>query len=110
MADTGAVWTHERLRARHAATGRLYDEVLRVEALSAGIYTLAAGAADAQAPHREDEVYVVLAGTAAVEIEGNREPVSTGSLVYVPKGVQHRFVDITEDLEVLVVFAPPETT
>ena len=32
----------------------------------------------------------------------------TGSVAYVPSRVPHRFVDITDDLEVAVVFAPPE--
>lgn len=105
----GTVWTLRQLRERHAATRRLYDELLRVEALSAGIYKLAAGEADQQTPHREDEVYVVLTGRGSVEIEGEQAEISSGSLVYVPKGVQHRFVDIIEDLELLVVFAPPES-
>lgn len=109
MGQTSAVWTRQELRERQAATARAYYEVLRVESLSAGIYKLAAGAADRQSPHAEDEVYVILAGTGAVEIDGKREPVSTGSFVYVAKGVTHRFVEITEDLEIVVVFAPPES-
>ncbi len=102
-------WTREELRALQDAAGRPYEEVLRAEALSAGIYRLAAGETDPQAPHREDEVYVVLAGVAAIEVDGRETMVSAGSVVYVPKGLQHRFVHITEDLEVLVVFAPPES-
>ncbi len=109
MADAAAVWSHERLRDQNRAAGNPYNEVLRVDSLSAGVYALAAGARDGQAPHAQDEVYVVLAGSAAVEIDGRREPVSTGSLIYVPRGVDHRFVDISDDLEVVVVFAPPET-
>jgi hypothetical protein len=31
-----------------------------------------------------------------------------GSLIFVERAVEHRFVDITEDLTVLVFFAPPE--
>lgn len=109
MADTGAVWSRDGLLELHAGEGRPYAELLRVEALSAGIYKLAAGATDPQTPHREDEVYVVVAGAGAVEIAEKRNAVSAGTVVYVPRGVQHRFVDITEDLEVLVIFAPPES-
>lgn len=105
-----AVWTRERLQEQHSAPGRLYHEVVRADAVSAGIYRLAAGATDPQVPHLvEDEVYVVVAGICAIEIDGRRETVSAGSLVYVPRGVPHQFVDIVEDLEVVVVFAPPET-
>ena len=32
----------------------------------------------------------------------------SGSVIFVERAVEHRFVDITEDLTVLVFFAPPE--
>ena len=39
---------------------RAYLEFLRVPDLSVGLYRLAAGAADPQLPHSEDEVYYVV--------------------------------------------------
>ena len=36
-------------------------------------------------------------------------PVGPGSVIFVPAGEDHRFADITEDLTVAVVFAPPYT-
>jgi quercetin dioxygenase-like cupin family protein len=36
--------------------------------------------------------------------------VEAGSVAYVPSHVPHRFVDVTDDLRVIVVFAPPLTT
>jgi mannose-6-phosphate isomerase-like protein (cupin superfamily) len=33
-------------------------------------------------------------------------PVEPGSVVFVPVGETHRFTDITEDLALVVVFAP----
>ncbi len=86
-----------------------YAEWVRSADLSAGVYRLAAGATDGQSPHEEDEVYVVTAGVAELEIDGGRTAVSAGSVAYVPRRVEHRFVHVTEDLEVSVVFAPPET-
>ena len=109
MARTARVWSVEELRDSHAVSGRQYHEVLRTEALSAGIYVLEAGADDRQVPHREDEVYLVLAGQGAFVSDETRAEVSQGSLVYVPKAIQHRFVDITADLVLLVVFAPAES-
>jgi mannose-6-phosphate isomerase-like protein (cupin superfamily) len=35
--------------------------------------------------------------------------VAPGSVAFVPRRAEHRFVDIGEDLEVVVVFAPPES-
>jgi mannose-6-phosphate isomerase-like protein (cupin superfamily) len=86
-----------------------YAEWVRSGSLSAGVYRLAAGAVDGQSPHAEDEVYVVTRGTASLEVEGSASPVQAGSLAYVPAQAQHRFVDISDDLEVVVVFAPPES-
>lgn len=87
----------------------LYAEWVRSGSLSAGVYRLAAGAADGQSPHEEDEVYVVTRGAASLEIEGLASPVQPGSVAYVPARAPHRFVDISDDLEVVVVFAPPES-
>lgn len=92
-----------------ASATNAYDEVLRVPALSLGVFAAQTGHDDVQQPHREDEVYVVISGSAQLEIAGERSPVSAGTVAYVPAGVQHRFVDIRGDLRVVVVFAPPQT-
>jgi mannose-6-phosphate isomerase-like protein (cupin superfamily) len=81
-----------------------YDEWVRTPSMRCGTYVLGAGATDTQSPHDEDEVYVVLAGAGTVEVDGRRTPVQQGSLVYVAAGVDHRFVDVTEQLTLLVVF------
>jgi mannose-6-phosphate isomerase-like protein (cupin superfamily) len=83
-------------------------EHLRSDSLSIGTYSIRGGGVDDQGPHTEDEVYVVVAGEAHIEADGERVPVGPGSTVFVPAGESHRFVDITEDLTVVVVFAPPE--
>ena len=84
-----------------------YREVLRVPALTLGLFAAAPGHDDMQSPHEVDEVYVVVAGRAVLEIDGSRTPVETGSVAYVPPRLPHRFLDVTEDLRVVVVFAPP---
>ena len=86
-----------------------YAEWVRSQSLSAGVYRIAAGGVDDQSPHREDEVYVVTAGAAELDVDGQRTPVGPGSVAYVPRRLPHRFVDIRADLEVAVVFAPPES-
>ena len=87
---------------------RPYFEFLRVPALSAGLYTLEAGAVDGQSPHTEDEIYVVMTGRARVSVGDEVRAVGPGSTVYVAATVPHRFHDIVERLELLVVFAPAE--
>lgn len=103
-------FTLDDLRAAHARGGNLYHEFLRVPALSAGMYELAAGAADAQQPHTEDELYYIVQGRARLQVGHEDIAVAPGALVYVAARVEHRFHNITEDLRVLVLFAPAEYT
>ena len=85
-----------------------YLEFLRVPSMSAGVYYLGAGATDGQQPHTEDELYVVLRGRATLRVGDEDASVATGSAVFVPAHVPHNFHAITEDLAVLVLFAPAE--
>ena len=87
-----------------------YHEFLRVPALSAGLYVLGAGATDPQRPHREAEIYYVTSGRGMIRVGTEDRPVETGSVVHVPPGVEHRFHSVAEELRVLVVFAPAETS
>ncbi len=98
------------LTAERGRTGRPYLEFLRVPALSAGLYELAAGERDPQGPHREDEIYYVVEGRSRFEAGGKDRPVGPGCVLYVAAGVPHRFHSIEEDLKLLVVFAPAESS
>ena len=69
-----------------------------------------AGSLDDQQPHTEDEVYFVAAGRGILSIESETVDVGPGSVAYVAAGVDHRFVEITDDLEVLVFWAPARHT
>ncbi len=86
-----------------------YHEFLRVPAMSAGVYVLAAGAEDLQKPHNQDEMYYVVRGRARMQSGAEDQAVEEGSVIFVAANVKHRFYDITEDLVVLVFFAPAET-
>jgi len=92
------------------AGGRSYREFLRVPAMSAGVYRLAAGATDLQKPHAEDETYYVVRGKAKVRLGDEQRPIASGSVIFVEAGLEHRFVDIEEELCLLVIFAPSETS
>lgn len=95
------------LAARPA--GHNYFELIRVPAMSAGLYVLQPGEPDRQAPHREDELYYVVRGRAEIRVGEENRAVAPGSAVFVAAGVEHHFHAITEELHVLVVFAPAET-
>lgn len=89
--------------------GKLYREFLRVPAMSAGLYVLPAGGADPQRPHREDEVYYVVRGRGRFHAGDEDIEVCAGSVLFVAAAVEHRFYDITQELGLLVFFAPAES-
>jgi mannose-6-phosphate isomerase-like protein (cupin superfamily) len=92
----------------HAQTGRLYLEFLRVPTLSVGLYRLPAGGTDPQQPHTEDEVYYIARGRGQIRVGEEDREVQAGSVIYVAAHVEHRFHTITEDLDLIVFFAPAE--
>jgi mannose-6-phosphate isomerase-like protein (cupin superfamily) len=94
---------------RRQQSGERYLEFLRVPAMSAGVYVLPAGGADPQSPHTEDEMYYVVRGRARMRAGSEDQTVSEGSIIFVAAGVEHRFYDITDELVVLVFFAPAES-
>jgi quercetin dioxygenase-like cupin family protein len=85
-----------------------WQEFLRTSSLSVGLYRLKASQPDEQKPHTEDELYFVISGKASLRAGEQEQAVVPGSLIFVERTLEHRFVDITEDLTVLVFFAPPE--
>jgi len=101
-------YTIDELHDQRGQGAHPYREFLRVPSMSAGLYELSAGEADGQLPHSEDELYYVVAGRAIIRVGDEDAPVAAGSLVFVAAQVEHRFHDITEDLRVLVFFAPAE--
>ena len=102
-------WQISPLEEQQAKAGKAYLEFLRVPAVSAGLYVLQAGSTDGQSPHQEDEMYYVVRGKARMRVGAESQPVGAGSVIFVEKRVEHRFCDITEELVVLVFFAPAET-
>lgn len=94
------------LLAAHQEAGALYHEFVREPSLSTGLYILPAGSVDPQQPHTEDEVYYIISGRGQIRVADEDRAVSAGSVVFVATGVEHRFHTITDDLTILVIFAP----
>jgi len=89
--------------------GKLYREFLRVPSMSAGLYVLPVESSDPQKPHHEDELYYVVRGRARFNADSEDREVAAGDTIFVAAEVEHRFYDITEELAVLVFFAPAES-
>ncbi|GIK38520.1 MAG: hypothetical protein BroJett011_23530 [Chloroflexota bacterium] len=90
-------------------SGKSYLEFLRVPTLSVGIYSLPAGGVDPQQPHTEDEVYYVVEGRGYIRVDGEERSVEPGTVVFVAAKIEHYFHSISEDLKILVFFAPAES-
>ena len=73
--------------------------------MSAGLYDLPAGGQDDQTPHDSDEAYYVIRGRAVFRADRKSTAVGPGSVIYVRAGVEHRFAEIEEDLQLLVFFS-----
>ena len=84
-----------------------FVEQFRSADLSVGTYSIPVEGVDDQTPHSEDEIYVVYAGAATIVTPSGAERISAGSVIFVPAGEDHRFEDISADLAMVVMFAPP---
>jgi mannose-6-phosphate isomerase-like protein (cupin superfamily) len=91
-----------------AVQAQPYYEIMRRRGMSLGLYVLPAGSTDQQHPHASDELYVIMQGSGTLRVREQDREVRPGSVLSVDHGEQHKFVDITDDLHILVVFAPPE--
>jgi len=106
MTDASHPFDLGAAKARLQAANGGYEIVHESPGLELGVYVLVAPEPDRQQPHADDEVYVVLEGSGALEIEGVIHPLSEGQAIFVPAGADHRF-SAYERLAVLVAFARP---
>lgn len=106
---SSAIWKVfdlEQLKRQVAGAEPRIFEFLRGTQMSCAIYRLPVGARDMQAPHLEDEIYVVLEGKARLRIDGQEREVGAGTVLFVGATTDHSFFDIQEDLTLLAVFGP----
>ena len=63
---------------------------------------------DLQTPHRQDELYVVASGSGIFYNNGERHPFTSGDVLFVPAGIEHRFEDFSDDFATWVIFYGPD--
>ena len=78
-------------------------EFIRTPTLSCMVYRLPAGSQDLQAPHLEDEVYLVLSGRARFQVADEEREVAPGNILLVRAMIVHSFFNIEEDLTVVAI-------
>jgi len=59
---------------------------------------------------RKSLIYYVMKGSGSVQVDGEDCLVEPGKLILVRAGAEHRFHSITEDLTLLVIFSPAESS
>jgi mannose-6-phosphate isomerase-like protein (cupin superfamily) len=101
-------FTVEGVDAQRSATKEPWLEFQRSPDLSTGLYVLEAGEIDEQEPHTEDEIYVTMSGRARFTTPTGTVDVGPGTVLFVAAHEEHRFIDITETLRLVVVFGPAE--
>ena len=60
-----------------------------------------------QAPHLQDEIYIIVRGRGVLIHDSKRDPFEPGDLLFVAAGVEHQFEDVTRDLALWRVFYGP---
>lgn len=98
----------DMIASARATSDSYAAKVLRSDLLSVGLYIVPAGGTDDQTPHGEDEVYYAVRGRAKIRVEDDDHPVQPGTVLFVPATAVHYFHDISEELILVVFWAPPE--
>ena len=62
---------------------------------------------DPQAPHAQDELYFIHAGSGSFLLDGEELAFAPGDCFFVPAGVEHRFTRFTPGFAAWVVFWGP---
>jgi len=85
--------------------GEPYAEGFSHGTMSLGFY--APVGSDPQAPHEQDEIYIVHSGSGDFVLDGSRQKFGPGDAFFVPAGREHRFENFSSDFSTWVVFWGP---
>ncbi len=89
-----------------ASEDGLYGVLLEHGSMELGYYKPVG--VDDQSPHDQDEIYIVHAGHGTFVRENESIPFEAGDALFVAAGVEHRFVDFSDDFAAWVVFWGPQ--
>jgi len=88
--------------ARLANAEQSFVSVFERGSLSVELY--APRGIDAQTPHTRDEVYVIARGSGSFACAGAHRAFVAGDVLFVAAGVEHRFVEFSDDFATWVIF------
>lgn len=85
---------------------KLFEKVMTHGSMSVEIYRPVE--VDLQSPHLQDELYMVISGKGEFFNDGKISTFKPGDMLFVPTGVEHRFLNFSEDFTTWVIFYGPE--
>ena len=98
--------TLENARAKLAGADEAFVQLFTHGSLEVEYYQ--PSKVDHQTPHERDEIYVIVSGSGEFINGDDRHPFTSGDVLFVPAGRDHRFVDFTEDFAAWVFFYGPK--
>jgi mannose-6-phosphate isomerase-like protein (cupin superfamily) len=63
---------------------------------------------DPQTPHARDEIYVIISGRGKFRSGAEETSFGPGDMLFVPAGMEHRFIEFEDDFATWVFFYGPE--
>ncbi len=101
----------DSMQSIHHGLVKLAGAELGVESFGVQVFDFPAGFSDyPEHDHSEDgqeELYVVLRGTAEYEVDGERVTVDPGRMLLVSAGCNRRLLPLAEDVRILVIGCTP---
>ena len=102
---TERITPDKALAAVRASDDGLYGVLLEHGSMELGFYR--PEGSDEQEPHEQDEIYVVQSGSGVFVRGDERIDFAPGDALFVPAGMEHRFVDFSDDFAAWVIFWGP---
>ncbi|MGB9169252.1 MAG: cupin domain-containing protein [Nitrososphaeraceae archaeon] len=84
---------------------RYFIDVMNTPTMEVGIINLKKNQDDTQKPHASDEIYYVISGGGTIDIDGIKNEVNAGKIIYIPKKIPHSFHATSKELVVLYILA-----
>ncbi len=82
-----------------------FHNFLNIKTMEVGLINLKKDQKDTQQPHSFDEIYYIICGKGIIEIDGIKNDVNPGKIIYIPKKVRHSFHAISDKIIALYVIS-----
>lgn len=100
---------NEDIAARARQNSYFRQEILTNKSSQIVLMSVEPGDDIGEETHEVDQVLVFVAGTGEAVLDGERSPIGPNSLVAVPAGTLHNFINTgSEPLKLYTIYAPPE--